>query len=169
MTVDFSRCNTISLVTLCGGEQSVRLRNGILFFCAPVQALGRTNGHDAVMGDIHHFPRTRNTETRLLEKLIDETISAHSDSRVAERWSGMAKKTFARYPGPPMPSQSMLDIDGIEGLDEEQRLCLLNALQQWLDSYFNDVNTQLLQVHGDLLVLQKRVAELEVEAAEKDN
>ncbi|MEE9320134.1 MAG: hypothetical protein V3U76_06790 [Granulosicoccus sp.] len=112
------------------------------------------------------MPRTRFSETRLLEKMITETISAHPDSRVAERWSAMANETIARYPGPPPPSRSMLDVEGISGLDEEQRQYLFDALQQWIDSYFNDVNSQLLQVHRDLLILQKRVAELEVAVLE---
>jgi len=75
----------------------------------------------------------------------------------------MAQVTLARYPGPPLPSQADLNLDGISQLSAEDRDALMVSVTAWLESYFNDVRAQLMDVHRDLLSLQKRVAEQDVE------
>lgn len=113
------------------------------------------------MGSVHQLPTDADTHARLLEQLVTDMIGKHPNQEVADRWASMARETIARYPAPPLPTQSVLDLDQIEGLTAEQ-LAQVHALtQSWLLSYFNDVRGQLLNVHRDFMILQKRIAELE--------
>lgn len=113
------------------------------------------------MGTVHQIPTTADAHLRLLQQLASEAISKHPDPQVAKRWADMASETILRYPGPPMPSQAVLDLDRVEGLDPAQQEDIELLLTQWLQSYFSDVRDQLMSVHNDMLRLQKRVAELE--------
>lgn len=113
------------------------------------------------MGTVHQLPNAAETQIRLLENLVKDLIAQHPDPDVAARWSSMAEKTIARYPGPPTPSQPVLDLSGINGLDKEQLAAIQTLTEQWLYSYFDDVRKQLLSVHRDLLSLQKKLAELQ--------
>lgn len=113
------------------------------------------------MGSLHHLPMAASTHARLLEQMVSEAIAAHPDAEVAAAWASMARETLRQYSGPPMPSQPLLDLDLVEGLDAQQRHQLHLLMQAWLESYFNDVRLQLMNIHRDFLTLQKRVAELE--------
>jgi len=114
------------------------------------------------MGSVHQLPTDAEAHARLLEQLVTDIIEGHPDPRLAKRWSAMAKETIARYPAPPYPTQAVLDLDQVEGLSAAQ-LAQVHALtQSWLLSYFNDVRSQLLNVHRDFMALQKRIAELEI-------
>ena len=113
------------------------------------------------MGTIHQLPVAADAQVRLLEKLVGDMIAQHPDPDVARRWAEMARDTISRYPGPPMPTLPILDLDSVEGLSEEQASNIQSVTQRWLESYFDDVRGQLMNVHQDLLRLQKTVAELE--------
>lgn len=115
------------------------------------------------MGSLHHLPTAATAHARLLEQLVSEMISRHPDKEVAEKWAKMARESMLRYPGPPLPSQPVLDLDTIENLNLEQKKQLLALTQKWLEYYFNDVRNQLMGMHRDLLGLQRRVAELEIQ------
>jgi len=115
------------------------------------------------MGNIHQIPTDATAHARLLEQLVSASIASHPDSEVARRWTDMAKETLARYPGPPLPSQAELNLDGISQLSAEDRDAVMVSVTAWLENYFNDVRAQLMDVHRDLLSLQKRVAEQDVE------
>ena len=71
----------------------------------------------------------------------------------------MASITCQKYPGAPWPTQETLPLDVLQSLDEDTREAVLTAVQEFMHSYFDDVNTQLLAVHRELLTLQKQVAE----------
>lgn len=118
------------------------------------------------MGSVHQLPTDADAHARLLEQLVTELIGQHPDPLVAQHWASMASETLSRYPSPPQPTQTVLDLDQIEGLTGDQISQLHALTQSWLLSYFNDVRAQLMSVHRDFLLLQKRIAELETDAAE---
>lgn len=115
------------------------------------------------MGSLHHLPTATTAHARLLDQLVGEMIGRHPDKAVAEKWAKMARESMLRYPGPPLPSQPVLGLDTVENLDLEQKNQLLDLTQEWLESYFNDVRNQMMEMHRDLLGLQRRVAEFEKE------
>ena len=114
------------------------------------------------MGDIHYLPTARASSARLLERVVREAIARHPDPRVAACWSEMARTSIARWPGPPSPSRSRLELDFDDALDAEQRRRLLVALDRWMESYFDDGREQMMEMHGEMLALQRRVAEQRV-------
>jgi len=113
------------------------------------------------MGDIHYLPTGETAQARLLEKHVQKTISGHPDQKVAKRWNEMAQASLKKYPGPPMPSRSVLDLDMLSRLTDEERDEVVDAVQSYLESYFEDVRQQLIKMHSDMLRLQKTVAEYE--------
>ena len=112
------------------------------------------------MGTVHQLPNSADANARLIEKLVSDMIARHPDPDVARRWADMARQTLSKYPGPPMPTQPVLDLDTIEGLSAAQANAIQLLTQDWLQAYFHDVSEQLMKVHRDLLSLQKTVAEL---------
>lgn len=114
------------------------------------------------MGNIHYLSTPVDAQARLLEQWIAHTIARHTDKAVARRWMEMASETARKYPGPPRPSQPELAM--LSDMDADQREAVLDAVQAYLESYFNDVRGQLMSIHGDMLRLQKCVAELETAA-----
>lgn len=118
------------------------------------------------MGEIIYLPGSAEARARQLETLITVSIAAHPDEAVARRWAAMARVTARRFPGPPSPSQPELDLGSLASLDAEQRRHLVHLVEQWMVAYFEDVNVQLLAMHGELLRAQKQVAELQVERDE---
>lgn len=112
-----------------------------------------------VMADIVDFPGTENQSARHLERWVTEIIASHPDENVAKRWAAMAADTCAKFPNAPWPSQQNLPLDVLTPLDNETREAVLDAVQGFMQSYFTDVNNQLLLVHQELLTLQKQVAE----------
>ena len=118
------------------------------------------------MGDIRYLPSARTNAARLLERVVEETIRRHPDAGIAARWSSMARETIARWPGPPAPSVASLEFDA--GLDDARRAELIALLERWMESYFGDVRDQLMDMHGEMLTLQRRVAELEADCARAD-
>ncbi len=113
------------------------------------------------MGDIHYLPTGETAQARLLEKHIQKTISSHPDKNVAKRWNELAQVSLKKYPGPPIPSQSVLDLDMLSRLNDEERDEVVDVVQAYLESYFEDVRQQLIKMHSDMLRLQKSVAEYE--------
>ena len=113
------------------------------------------------MGDIRYLPSARENASRLLERAVGEAIARHPDPEVAARWSAMARETIARWPGPPSPTRARLELE--PGLEDARRAELLAVIERWIESYFGDVRDQLMEVHGEILALQRRVAELELE------
>ena len=118
------------------------------------------------MGDVHRLPTAREASARLLERLVADAIGGHPDPRVATRWSAMARASIARHPGPPLPTRPVLDLDAVDGLSAPAREGVARAARAWLGSYFEDVRAELLAMQREMLTLQKRVAELEVELAD---
>lgn len=113
------------------------------------------------MGDVHHLRTSSDSQARLLEQWITQTISQHPDTAIAERWSAMARKTARQFPGPPAPSQNEMDLTDIHFASDEDKDKAVNAVEKYIASYFDDVRAQLMAMHGELLKLQKTVAELE--------
>ena len=113
------------------------------------------------MGDIHYLPTGETVQARLLEKHIEKTISSHPNPQVAQRWNELAQVSLKKYPGPPTPSQSVLDLDMLSALGDNERDEVVKVVQVYLESYFDDVRLQLIQMHSDMLRLQKSVAEHE--------
>jgi len=92
------------------------------------------------MADIVQFPQTENQQARQLQNWVAEIINEHPDKNVAKTWAAMAAVTCQQFPSAPWPTQETLS-------------------QEFMESYFADVNTQLLAMHKELLTLQKLVAE----------
>ena len=113
------------------------------------------------MGSIHQLPTSAGVHARLLRQLVKDTIDNHPDKHVAKAWADMAQQSLARYPGPPLPTHPILDLDEIDELSGIQKQQIETLTKRWLEHYFADVRDQLMNVHRDLLVLQRRVAELE--------
>ena len=113
------------------------------------------------MGSIHQLPTTAGVHARLLRQMVKDTISSHPDKQVAKAWAAMAEQSLARYPGPPAPSHPILDLDVVDHLSSDQKQQVETVTKEWLERYLADVRDQLMSVHRDLLILQKRVAELE--------
>ncbi len=114
------------------------------------------------MGNIHQLRTDADARARLLERWITETIARHPNHAVAARWTELARETARRYPGAPLPSKHEINLDVLENISAADRQLILAELQSFMLSYFDDVNRQLMDVHTDLLSLQKRVAELEL-------
>ncbi len=114
------------------------------------------------MGDVHQIGTSKASHARLLEQWIVESISQHPNKAVAERWAQMARETATKFPGPPPPSQTEINLNNLHSLSPNDKEVVLNELERFIGSYFDDVRQQLMQVHGELLALQKTVAELEV-------
>jgi len=115
------------------------------------------------MGDVHQIGTGKAVQARLLEKWIVEIISQHPNEAVAKRWAEMAKETAAKFPGPPVPSQAEIDLNNLQFLSADDKEHVLNEVERFMQGYFDDVRQQLMQVHAELLGLQKTVAELEIE------
>jgi len=113
------------------------------------------------MGDVHQIGTSTASHARLLEQWIVETISQHPDKAIATRWAQMARETAVKFPGPPMPSQADIDLNGLQSLTAADKEHVINELERFMGGYFDDVRQQLMQVHTELLKLQKTVAELE--------
>ena len=113
------------------------------------------------MGSLHQLPTSAGVHARLLKQLVKDTIAQHPDERVAKAWADMAEQSLERYPGPPMPTQPLIDLDAIDELSSLQKQQVERLTKDWLEHYFGDVRDQLMSVHRDLLLLQRRVAELE--------
>lgn len=113
------------------------------------------------MGDIHHLNTSADSQARLLEQWITETIAAYPQKEVAERWAEMARKTARLFPGPPAPSQPDVDLGSIDCLSAAEKDKVFTEINRFMVSYFDDVRQQLMLVHSELLQLQKTVAELE--------
>lgn len=111
------------------------------------------------MADIVDFPQSENQQARQLQNWVAEVIGQHPDENVAQRWSVMASATCQQFSSAPWPTQETLPLDVLQTLDDDTREAVLNALQEFMQSYFNDVNTQLLAVHREILTLQKQIAE----------
>ena len=120
------------------------------------------------MGSLHHLPTAASTHARLLQQLVSDSIATHPDPEVAAVWSAMARESITRYASPPLPSQPVLDLDKVPDLSPEQYQALHGLTQSWLENYLTDVRNQLMNIHRDLLGLQKRVAELEVAQSRAD-
>jgi hypothetical protein len=113
------------------------------------------------MGSLHQLPTSAGVHSRLLSQLVKDTIAQHPNEEVAKAWAAMAEQSLARYPGPPLPSHPVLDLDAVEDLTGAQKQQLEVITKDWLEHYLADVRNQLMSVHQDLLTLQCRVAELE--------
>ena len=111
------------------------------------------------MADIVQFPQTENQQARQLQNWVAGIINEHPDKNVAKTWAAMAAVTCQQFPSAPWPTQETLSLDVVQTLDNHTREQVLNALQEFMESYFADVNTQLLAMHKELLTLQKLVAE----------
>lgn len=116
------------------------------------------------MDNVHHLRTSTDSHARLLEQWITETIAQHPDAYVATRWAEMARETALKFPGPPVPSKSELNLRDLDSLCDEDRVRVITELDSFVGSYFDDVRQQLMQVHGELLKLQKKIAELEKQA-----
>ena len=116
------------------------------------------------MDNVHHLRTSTDSHARLLEQWITETISQHPDEYVAGRWSEMARETARKFPGPPAPSKTDIDLRDLQSLSDSDRERVFVEVETFVSSYFDDVRQQLMQVHGELLGLQKKIAELEKEA-----
>jgi len=114
------------------------------------------------MGDVHHLRTSSDTQARLLEQWITQTIAEHPDAKIAQRWAELAQVTARKFPGPPTPSKSELDLSGVSFNSDEDKANALSEVEAFISSYFDDVRQQLMQVHGEMLKLQKTVAELEL-------
>ncbi len=111
------------------------------------------------MGSLHQLPTNADAQARLLSQWVRDSIASHPEPRVAKIWSEMAVETLSRFPGPPMPTQAVLNLDDVEGLTDEQRNALFELTRHWMESYFSDVHQQLMLMHGELLKLQRQIAE----------
>lgn len=119
------------------------------------------------MGDVHYLKSDDLSRQRLLEKLVGEAIDTHPNVSVARRWREMAKETLRKFPGAPAPSQETLDLDMVGALTDLERARLVDAVQNYVESYANDVNKQVQAMHGEMLLLQRAVAEFEIGSSEK--
>lgn len=115
------------------------------------------------MGKLHYLPTATNAHARLLNQMAGDMIGMHPDEQVAAHWAVMARESLQRYPGPPPPSVPVLDLDEVPELSHEGRQKLQTLARRWQESYYQDVRMQLMSVHRDLLGLQRRVAELELQ------
>jgi len=115
------------------------------------------------MSNIHQINTSKATQARLLEQWIVETISQHPNEAVAERWAQLARETVAKFPGPPSPSQPEIDLDDLRSLSIADKEHVISELDRFMAGYFDDVRQQLMQVHAELLRLQKTIAELETQ------
>lgn len=113
------------------------------------------------MGDVHQLRTGANSQARLLEKWIVEITSQHPDETVAKRWSELARETARKFPGPPVPTQAEMDLDQLASLSTADKEQVFFEMERFISGYFEDVRQQLMEVHKELLSLQKSVAELE--------
>ncbi len=111
------------------------------------------------MADIVDFPGTEVHSARHLEHWVTDIIASHPNQNVAKRWAAMAADTCGKFPNAPWPSQENLPLDVLSQLDKTTQEAVLDAVQEFMQSYFADVNNQLLLVHQEILKLQKQVAE----------
>lgn len=111
------------------------------------------------MADIVEFPGSTQHNSRHLEHWITDVIAQHPDEKVAKRWAAMASVTCGKFPAAPWPTQEDLPLDVLNQLDDQTQTAVLDAVQGFMQSYFADVNNQLLLVHKEILTLQKQVAE----------
>lgn len=113
------------------------------------------------MDNVHHLRTSTDSQARLLEQWITETIAHHPDEYVAARWSEMARETARKFPGPPAPTKSDINLDELQSLTDGDKERVFSEVEAFIGSYFDDVRQQLMQMHGEMLKLQKQVAELE--------
>jgi len=114
------------------------------------------------MGNIHHLRTGAESQSRLLEQWITQIIREHPDPLVAQRWAELARETARKFPGPPSPSRSEINLDSVSGLSDLEKKQIMDEVEHFISCYFDDVRTQLMSVHSELLKLQKTIAEHEV-------
>jgi len=107
------------------------------------------------------------SNSRHLEHWVTDIIAQHPDQNVAKRWAAMASETCAKFPAAPWPTQQDLPLDVLNQLDDKTQEAVLEAVQAFMQSYFNDVNNQLLLVHQEILGLQKQLVENELGYSEE--
>jgi len=115
------------------------------------------------MGSLHQLPTAASAHLRLLNQIVRETIASHPDPRIASAWADMAEQSLSRYPGPPLATHPVLDLDSVSGLSTDQKTDLAVLAQEWMEHYQHDVRSQLMQMHRDLLSLQRQIAELQLQ------
>jgi len=115
------------------------------------------------MADVVFIPDNSEKEHRLLKQTLAATIHSHPDRAIAERWDEMAQVSINRFPGPPKPPVSPLDLSEVGRLTEAEKAELMARVEHYLAGYVQDVRDQLLRMHSDMWRLQKRIAELESE------
>jgi len=114
------------------------------------------------MADIVDFPSDKTQHSRHIAHWITDIIAEHPSQEVAKRWAAMASDTCTKFPSAPYPSQRNIPLDVLSKLDDETQEVVLDAVNTFITSYFEDVNKQLLSVHQEILKLQKQVAEHDV-------
>ena len=95
-----------------------------------------------------------------LDRLIEKSLY-HDDENVLEIWQTLVKEYINKYPGVPSPSGTLNLVVPIE--TEQALLDIIAAdIEQYIQEYVSDVKRMMLNMLGDIILLQREVAEKRV-------
>lgn len=70
------------------------------------------------MSNVHQIATSKESHARLLEQWI---VEQHPNKVVAARWAELAKETAVKFPGPPSPSQTEINLNSLESLSTDNK------------------------------------------------
>lgn len=119
------------------------------------------------MADIIDLSNIKEFKLRELEKILERNMT-HNDADVLALWKKFAKESFRKYPGAPNPSKNQLSLEFPACVSEKQRDNIVISIKAFLGDYQDDVQNVMLKMLGDIILLQKNVAE-DVVAKKRSN
>ena len=97
---------------------------------------------------------------RKFERIVEERLT-HPDEDILLLWKSMAKESIRKYSGAPRPG--VLDIFLPEETKKEDMDRIAQDVQNYMQSYVDNVKEMMLDMLGDMVILQKELAERRID------
>lgn len=85
----------------------------------------------------------------------------HANPKVELRWKEMALSTIERFIEKPAPNERGFAIS--LNISEQEKISLQEAVSKYLEDYSKSVEARHMEMLGEIIRLQREIAELEVD------